>query len=66
MEKEHEIKTVVPALRFPEFREMGGWRKSYIYEECPNSYSGGTPKTTEKIFYGDIYKAAKEIYRLKL
>ena len=52
MEKEHEIKTVVPALRFPEFREMGGWRKSYIYEECPNSYSGGTPKTTEKIFYG--------------
>lgn len=52
MEKEHEIKTVVPALRFPEFREMEGWRKSYIYEECPNSYSGGTPKTTEKIFYG--------------
>ena len=52
MEKEHEIKTVVPALRFPEFQEMGGWRKSYIYEECPNSYSGGTPKTTEKIFYG--------------
>ena len=52
MEKEHEIKTVVPALRFPEFRRMGGWRKSYIYEECPNSYSGGTPKTTEKIFYG--------------
>ena len=52
MEKEHEIKTVVPTLRFPEFREMEGWRKSYIYEECPNSYSGGTPKTTEKIFYG--------------
>ena len=52
MEKEHEIKTVVPALRFPEFREMEGWRKSYIYEECPNSYSGGTPKTTKKIFYG--------------
>ena len=52
MEKEHEIKTVVPALRFPEFRGMEGWRKSYIYEECPNSYSGGTPKTTEKIFYG--------------
>ncbi len=52
MEKEHEIKTVVPALRFPELREMEGWRKSYIYEECPNSYSGGTPKTTEKIFYG--------------
>ena len=52
MEKENGVKTVVPALRFPEFREMEGWRKSYIYEECPNSYSGGTPKTTEKIFYG--------------
>lgn len=42
----------VPALRFPEFRGMEGWRKSHVYEECPNSYSGGTPKTTEKIFYG--------------
>ena len=52
MEKGNETKTVVPALRFPEFRGMGGWRKSHVYEECPNSYSGGTPKTTEKIFYG--------------
>lgn len=42
----------VPELRFLEFRGMEGWRKSHVYEECPNSYSGGTPKTTEKIFYG--------------
>lgn len=52
MKKENEIKTVVPALRFPEFREMKGWEKTYIYEECPNPYSGGTPKTTEKKYYG--------------
>ena len=30
MEKEHEIKTVVPALRFPEFREMEGWRHNIV------------------------------------
>lgn len=52
MEKEKEIKTVVPALRFPEFQGMIGWEKTYIYEECPNPYSGGTPKTTEKKYYG--------------
>lgn len=52
MEKENEIKTVVPALRFPEFQGMIGWEKTYIYEECPNPYSGGTPKTTEKKYYG--------------
>ena len=52
MEKEKEIKTVVPALRFPEFQGMIGWEKTYIYEESPNPYSGGTPKTTEKKYYG--------------
>lgn len=52
MEKGNEIKTVVPALRFPEFQGMNGWEKTYIYEECPNPYSGGTPKTTEKKYYG--------------
>ena len=31
---------------------MIGWEKTYIYEECPNPYSGGTPKTTEKKYYG--------------
>lgn len=52
MEKGNEIKTVVPVLRFPEFQGMNGWEKTYIYEECPNPYSGGTPKTTEKKYYG--------------
>lgn len=52
IEKGNEMKTVVPALRFPEFQGMNGWEKTYIYEECPNPYSGGTPKTTEKEYYG--------------
>lgn len=52
MKKENEIKTVVPVLRFPEFQGMIGWEKTYIHEECPNPYSGGTPKTTEKKYYG--------------
>lgn len=30
MEKGNEIKTVVPALRFPEFREMGGWKECIL------------------------------------
>lgn len=42
----------VPDLRFSEFQGMKGWEKTYIYEECPNIYSGGTPKTTEKKYYG--------------
>lgn len=52
MEKGNKIKTVVPDLRFPEFQGMNGWEKTYIYKECPNPYSGGTPKTTEKKYYG--------------
>lgn len=42
----------VPDLRFPEFQVMEGWEKTYIYEECPNPYSGGTPKTSKKKYYG--------------
>ena len=30
MEKGNEIKTVVPALRFPEFREMEGWKNNIV------------------------------------
>ena len=42
----------VPEFRFPEFQGMKGWEITYIYEECPNTYSGGTPKTIEKKYYG--------------
>lgn len=34
MEKEHEIKTVVPALRFPEFRKLKEWEVSSIGDSC--------------------------------
>lgn len=34
MEKGNEVKTVVPALRFPEFREMEGWRGEKLISLC--------------------------------
>lgn len=34
MEKGNEIKTVVPALRFPEFRGMGGWEEHKLKMLC--------------------------------
>ena len=44
MEKGNEIKTVVPTLRFPEFREMNGWEEKKL-EEIGNFIGGGTPNT---------------------
>lgn len=44
MEKGNEIKTVVPALRFPEFQGMNGWEEKKI-EEIGNFIGGGTPNT---------------------
>ncbi|UGA36150.1 restriction endonuclease subunit S [Chromobacterium haemolyticum] len=41
----------VPRLRFSEFREAGGWELKAIGDSC-ESFSGGTPSTTNKIFYG--------------
>lgn len=41
----------VPAYRFPEFREDGEWEEKSIGEVF-NSFSGGTPKTSEKQYYG--------------
>lgn len=45
MEKGNEIKTVVPALRFPEFQGMNGWEEKKL-EEIGNFIGGGTPNTT--------------------
>ena len=42
MEKGNEIKTVVPALRFPEFQGMNGWEEKKL-EEIGNFIGGGTP-----------------------
>lgn len=44
MEKGNKIKTVVPALRFPEFRETNGWEEKKL-EEIGNFIGGGTPNT---------------------
>lgn len=41
----------VPLLRFPEFREAGEWEPKTIGDSC-ESFSGGTPSTTNKSFYG--------------
>ena len=43
--------TLQPALRFPEFREEGEWNEETIKEMC-KSFSGGTPNSTNKAFYG--------------
>lgn len=42
---------LVPKLRFPEFRGEGEWMPKPIGSVC-NTYSGGTPATTQKEFYG--------------
>jgi len=40
-----------PRLRFPEFQDAGKWEESTVGSKC-NSFSGGTPDTTKKEFYG--------------
>jgi type I restriction enzyme S subunit len=60
----------VPKLRFPEFRDAGEWVPKTIGSVC-NTYSGGTPATTQKEFYGgdipfirsaEIGKEIKELF----
>jgi type I restriction enzyme S subunit len=41
----------VPRLRFPEFRDAGEWEEKPIGGVC-KTFSGGTPSTSEKSFYG--------------
>jgi len=40
----------VPRLRFPEFRDAGEWKEKTIDNSCI-TFSGGTPKTSNKQFY---------------
>ncbi|WP_419641157.1 restriction endonuclease subunit S, partial [Thiolapillus sp.] len=40
-----------PRLRFPDFREAGAWEVKRLGEVC-DSFSGGTPTTTKKQYYG--------------
>lgn len=41
----------LPQLRFPEFQDAGAWETTTIGKVC-KSYSGGTPNTNCKYFYG--------------
>lgn len=41
----------LPQLRFPEFQDAGEWETTTIGKVC-KSYSGGTPNTNCKYFYG--------------
>ena len=54
MAKENEIKTAVPALRFPEFQGMDGWKEKKM-GEIGDFIGGGTPNTTiSKYWNGKI------------
>jgi len=50
-EEKKEKSSLVPRLRFPEFREAGTWEPKTIGDSC-QSFSGGTPSTINKSFYG--------------
>lgn len=41
----------LPEWRFPEFRDCGEWELNTIRNTC-DSYSGGTPDTSNKNYYG--------------
>ena len=49
--KTNDTPTRVPKLRFPEFRGAEGWDQKAIGEVC-TSFSGGTPSTSQKDYYG--------------
>lgn len=60
----------LPQWRFPEFRDCGAWEEKTIEKSC-DSFSGGTPDTANKNFYGgnipfirsaEISKDTTEIY----
>ena len=54
MTKDKNIKTVVPALRFPEFRDGEGWMRTPILEIC-EIIGGGTPSSSNDVYWnGDI------------
>lgn len=49
--KDKKKGALVPRLRFPEFRDAGEWEGTTIGKIC-KCYSGGTPNTTHREFYG--------------
>ena len=54
MTKDKDTKTVVPALRFPEFRDGEGWKRTPLLEIC-EIIGGGTPTSSNDVYWnGDI------------
>jgi len=51
MSNKAEERELLPKLRFPEFRDSGKWMPKTIGSVC-KTYSGGTPATVQKEFYG--------------
>ena len=51
MNNQDDKKRVTPKLRFPEFQTTLGWKASSVSKTC-KSFSGGTPNTANKHFYG--------------
>jgi len=67
-------KSRTPALRFPEFANSGEWVEKKLGEIC-DSFSGGTPLTSNKDYYGgnipfirsaEINKEKTELFLTKL
>ena len=56
----YPIKTVVPALRFPEFRDGEGWKRTPILEIC-EIIGGGTPSSIKPEL---IQKIINKIYEI--
>ncbi len=68
-----DVGKTIPEWRFPEFKNGGEWTPDTIRNTC-DSYSGGTPKTTKKEYYGgeipfirsgEINKEATELFLTK-
>lgn len=51
MNEDKDIKMAVPKLRFPEFVSKNKWTENNI-GGVSTSYSGGTPSTVHKAYYG--------------
>lgn len=60
----------IPRLRFPEFRDAEEWKEEQLGNSC-SAFSGGTPSTSQKEFYGgtvpfirsaEINKKITELY----
>ncbi|MFK3881275.1 restriction endonuclease subunit S [Pantoea agglomerans] len=63
----------VPRMRFPEFLSRGAWLPKSIGDSC-QTFSGGTPSSTNKVYYGgeipfirsaEIKKYETELYLTK-